>query len=135
MARLEIEIAKLNMARTQVAWDYIQKEEYRRITYPLAQESKVLDRQWKDMSSYLKELELFQTRRKHAILPIIEKAMSVLFGTVSEDDVRVISGKLESVEKYQRVISKVVRESISILNVTRLELTNHKLANLPIAEF
>ena len=36
LARLEIEIAKLDKARTQVAWDYLQKEENHRITEPLA---------------------------------------------------------------------------------------------------
>lgn len=125
LACLEIEIAKLDIARTQVAQDYLQEEEYCCITDPLAQESKILDRQWKDTSSYLKELELLQTRRKHAILSIIGKAMSVLFMMVSEDDVRVIRGKLESVEK-NREMCKVVKECISILNVTRLELAKNR---------
>ena len=34
LAHLEIEIAKLNKTRTQVAWDYLQKEEYHHIRDP-----------------------------------------------------------------------------------------------------
>lgn len=78
LARLEMGIVKFDSARTQVAQDYLQNEEYCRIMYPLAQESLILDRQWKDMSLYLKWVQLLQTRKK-TILPIVGKALSVLF--------------------------------------------------------
>ena len=120
LAHLETKIGKLDKVRTQVARDYWWKKDYCCIMDPLAQEYKILDRQWKDMSLYLKEVELLQTRRKCAILPIIGKAISVLFGTASEDDARAIREKLVSMEKNQ-VMANVVRESISVLNVTRLE--------------
>lgn len=50
LAHLEMEITKLGRARTQVAQDYLQNEEYHCIMYPLAQESLILNRQLKDMS-------------------------------------------------------------------------------------
>lgn len=57
---------------------------------------------------------------------IVGKALSVLFGTVTNDDIESMRKKLGEVEKNNKVLAQVVRESVSILNVTRLELTKNK---------
>lgn len=58
------------------------------------------------------------------VLPIVGKALSVLFRTVTNDDIESIRKKLGEVEKHQRVLTQVVRESILILNV--MNRTNEK---------
>lgn len=75
----------------------------------------------KDMSLYLKGVMLLQTRWKLAVLPIVGKTLNVLFGTVSEDDMRTIRRKLRNVERGQQV-TQVTKESVSILSITRLKL-------------
>lgn len=86
----------------------------------------MLERQWKDMSLYLKEVKLLQTRQKQAVLPIVGKALNVFFGTMSEDNMRTIRSKLGNVERDQQVLTQVTKESVSILNVTRLELAENR---------
>ena len=48
------------------------------------------------MSNYLRGIKLLRIRQKRAVLPIIGKALGVLFGTVSEDEMRLIKRKLMS---------------------------------------
>lgn len=65
---------------------------------------------------------LLQTKQKRAVVPTVGKALRALFGTVCEDDVKIIRTKWKEVEKNQRVLAHVARQSVSILNVTRLEV-------------
>ena len=53
-----------------------------------------------------------QTRSKRSLLPIVGKALSFLFGTVSEDNLQSIKSKIKK-------ISHVVEESLTLLNDTR----------------
>lgn len=57
---------------------------------------------------------------------MLEKHSFILFRTVTEEDVKVIRRKLGEVEKDQRVLAQMARESVSILNVTRLELAKNR---------
>lgn len=127
LAQLRVEIDMLEAARTQGL-------NYHRVLYSLTQESLILERQWKEMSDYLKGIKLLRTRQKRAVLPIIGKALGVLFGTVSEDEIRLIKRKLTQVEQRQQSTAQVVKESVSILNVTRLEVAiNREIINWLIA--
>ena len=60
------------------------------------------------------------------MLPIIGKALGVLFSTVSEDEIRLIKKKLTHVEQKQQSMAQVVKESVSILNVTSLEMAENR---------
>ena len=80
------------------------------------------------MNLYLKGIELLQSRPKGAVIPMVGKALSVLFGTVSEEDVRVIRRKLSDVERNQKTMAQVARESLSILNITRVELAKNRVS-------
>lgn len=66
-------------------------------------------------------VELLQIKQKRAVVPTVGKALRVLFGTVWED-VKIIRRKMKEVEKNQRVLAHVARQSESILNVTKLEV-------------
>ena len=48
------------------------------------------------MGGYLKGMKLLQNRKKRSVLPIIGKALNVLFGTVSEEELDVIGGKFSA---------------------------------------
>ena len=63
-----VEVDKLEVARIQVAGEYSQGLNYHRVLYPLAQESLILERQWKEMSNYLKRIKLLRTRQRRAVL-------------------------------------------------------------------
>ena len=76
------------------------------------------------MDNFLKEAELLRTKSKRAVIPIIGKALSVLFGTVIEGEINFVR-RLDKVEGNQWILSLAAREIVSILNVTRLELAKN----------
>ena len=61
--------------------------------------------QWKEMNCYLNGVELLQTRQKRVVVLIVRKALSVLSGTVSEDNIKTIRRKLKNVEEGQKVLA------------------------------
>ena len=126
--RLKSEIIALRRARNQVAENYVHQERYIKLLYSLEQESRVMESQWKEMNLYLRGIGLLQSRPRRAVIPIVGKALSVLFGTVSEEDVRVIRRKLTDVERNQKTIAQVARESLLILNITRVELSKNRVS-------
>lgn len=126
MDKLLGQIFKLGAAWMKVVQKYTKEERYLKLLYSLGMETDIIIAQWKSMKSYLRGLELLQTRKKRSVLPIIEKALSILFATVLEDDVRLIQQKLGEVKKKEKVLVQVARNSISILNVTRVEIIRNR---------
>ena len=95
--------------------------------YSFRQEIQVLEDQWEKMGNYLGELKLLQPRKRRAVLPIFGKVLNVLFGAVSETELRAIKQKLIAREG-ERVLVQEVKSSLSILNVTRVDLTKNRQA-------
>ena len=62
------------------------------------------------------------------MLPIVGKALNVLFGTVSETELRAIKQKLIAIEEGERVLVQEAKSSLSILNITRVNLTKNRQA-------
>lgn len=56
------------------------------------------------------------------------KALSFLFGTVSEDDLNVIRGSINNLAVNQEKVIHVVEESLTILNTTRVEVAENRQA-------
>ena len=83
--RLKSEIIALRRARNLVAENYVHQERYLKLLYSLEQESSVMESQWKEMNLYLRGIGLLQSRPRRAVIPIVGKALRVLFGTVSEE--------------------------------------------------
>ena len=55
-------------------------------------------------------------RYKRGLIPIVGKALSFLFGTVSEDDLTSIKSNLRALTISQNKLIRVVREGMTILN-------------------
>lgn len=62
------------------------------------------------------------------MLPIIGKAMRFLFGTLSEEDIGSIKSNIRVLAENQNKISHVLTENLSILNVTRIEVSQNRQA-------
>ena len=54
--------------------------------------------------------------------------LNVLFGTVSETELRAIKQKLIAIEEGERVLVQEAKSSLSVLNVTRVDLTKNRQA-------
>lgn len=55
--------------------------------------------QMREMSGYLRGIELLKAQGKRAVIPIVGKALSVLFWTVTVEDMKLIKRKLTDVER------------------------------------
>lgn len=82
---------------------------------------------WKDIKTYLEGNELLQLRRKRAVIHIFRKALRVLFGSVTDAEIKIIREKLEVVEKDQRILAQLAQDIISIQMLTRLELMESRI--------
>ena len=68
-----------------------------------------------ERNEYVSEgIRLLQARQKRAVIPIVGKALSDLFSTVSEENVKTIRWKLRDVEKKSDISSGSFRELIDI---------------------
>ncbi|ESP03279.1 hypothetical protein LOTGIDRAFT_171626 [Lottia gigantea] len=65
-------------------------------------------------------------RSKRALIPFVGKALSRLFGTVSTEDLDVIRKNIEILAANQHAITQVVSESLSLLNVSRLQISENR---------
>ncbi|CAC5415478.1 unnamed protein product [Mytilus coruscus] len=70
----------------------------------------------------------FKTLHRHrrSVLPFIGSAMSFLFGTLTEDDINLIKGNVRTLAQNQKKISHILTENLSILNITRLEVSQNR---------
>ena len=80
--------------------------------------------------SILDTFKDYQTlhRQKRSVLPIVGKAMNFLFGTITESDLSSIKNNIRTLSENQKQISHVLTENLSILNVTRLEVSQNRQA-------
>ena len=67
-------------------------------------------------------------RQKRSLLPFVGKALHFLFGTVTDSDLRVIRSNVNKLAKNQEDISPVVRESLSIINTSRVQISENRQA-------
>lgn len=58
-------------------------------------------------------------RRRRSLLPIIGKAFSFLFRTVSESDLQGIRKNINNLANNQQKITHVVKESLTLINSTK----------------
>lgn len=66
--------------------------------------------------------------KREALIPIVGKALSFLFGTVSESDLKSIKRNVFRLHENQLAMSHVVAESISVINVSRVDIGENRHA-------
>ena len=65
-------------------------------------------------------------RNKRALIPIVGEGLSWLFGTATKSDVREIKRNLKTLASNQDELIHIAEESLSILNVTRVEVKQNR---------
>ena len=79
------------------------------------------------IESYIGYLAI-QGRLKKSLIPIVGKAVGYLFGTATEGDIKAIQRNIKRLAQNQEEIAHVVDESISVINITRIELDETDIA-------
>ena len=65
---------------------------------------------------------------KRLLVPIIGKGLSYLFGIATESDLNTIHSSIGRLAKSQEDITHVVDENISVINITRVEMSENRQA-------
>lgn len=75
-----------------------------------------------------RDVKSLNQRSKRALLPIVGKAFSFLFGTVSEDDLNTIRCSINNLAVNQEKVIHFVEESLTMPNTTRVEVAENRQA-------
>ena len=78
------------------------------------------------VSDMFEEYKSLLSRSKRSVLPVVGKILGFLFGTVSESDLRAISENVNALAKNQQKIVHVLKESLTILNISRIEIAENR---------
>ena len=68
------------------------------------------------------------SRVKRSLIPIIGKGPNFLFGTATESDLKTIPNNVKRLAKNQEKMAHIIDENISVINVTRVELSENRQA-------
>ena len=69
-----------------------------------------------------------QSKAKRSVLPFVGSALSFLFGVVSEDQLGQIRNSINVLARNQHAVLHVVKESLTILNVSRVQISENRHA-------
>ncbi|XP_071084800.1 uncharacterized protein [Haliotis cracherodii] len=81
-----------------------------------------------DLVDNFSEYSRLRTRPKRSLLPFVGSALSFLFGTVSEADLSTIKTNIRRLAENQAGIAHVIHEGLSILNTTRMQVSENRNA-------
>ena len=77
------------------------------------------------VESYI-DLHAIHTRIQRSLMPIIGKGLSFLFGTATEADLKVIHNNIDKLVNNQEEMGHVIDENISVINITRVEMSQNR---------
>ncbi len=67
-------------------------------------------------------------RQRRAVIPLVGKSLNFLFGTLTKKDLRLIKDNIHTLTRNDEQIFHLVEESLSIINVTRIEAEENRAA-------
>ena len=74
------------------------------------------------------------TRRRRSLLPFVGKLLGGLFGVITEEQLEVVKGQVRSLVEQQADIVHAIEDSVSVLNITRVELNENRHAINTVVE-
>ena len=81
-----------------------------------------------DLEDIVMIQESRRTKVKRAVLPIVGKALSWLFGTLTKNDLRKVYKQIDLLGDNQEQIIHVLNDTISVLNVTTVQVKENRHA-------
>ena len=118
--------ARITAHSIEQFYDFSSKQDYRRIIKGLKGKIVALqDDQHTLVANYIKLLTM-HTKMKRSLIPIIGKGLSYLFGTATESDLNEICSSVSRLAKSQEEIAHIVDKNISVINITRVEISEYR---------
>ena len=79
------------------------------------------------LGSYI-DLHAIHSRVQKSLIPIIGKGLNSLFGTAAESDLKTIHNDVDRSDKNQEEMAHIIDENISVINVTKVEMSENRQA-------
>ena len=95
--------------------------------FRLRQELGILNKQYDNLINRIVQYGSLH-RQKRSLLPIVGSALSFLFGTISDGDLHTIRRNIQTISNNQMRMKHIVAQSLTVLNVTRLEVSQNRKA-------
>ena len=120
--------ARITAHSIEQFYDFPSKEDNGRVIEGLKGEIVVLLNDQHTLVENYIELHAKHTKMKRSLIPIIGKGFSYLFGTATESDLNTICSSVSRLAKSQEEITHIVDANISVINVTRVEMSENSQA-------
>ena len=122
----DLEKAIINTYSIEQFYDFPSKQDYGRIIKELKGKIvALLNDQHTLMENYI-ELHAIQTKMKRSLIPIIGKSLIYLFGITTESHVKTLLSSASKLPKSQEEIAHVVDENVSVINITRVKMSENR---------
>ena len=102
------------------------KQDFRSVIAGLRAEIATLQKDQINLVESYIDLQAIHTRIQRSLIPIIGKGLSFLFGTATESDLKVIHNNINKLAKNQEEMAHVIDENISVINITRVEMSQNR---------
>ncbi|MES9990712.1 MAG: envelope fusion protein, partial [Candidatus Thiodiazotropha sp.] len=100
----------------------------------LREEIDSLDKVLEGILQSYSDYESLGSRDRRSILPVVGKIMSFMFGTISESDLEDVRRALTELSRNQQDIVHMLEEQMSILNVSRTQIAENRMAILDLVK-
>ena len=92
---------------------------------------KDLKREFDELRQEYSEIQKLESsgkapRIKRSIMPFVGRLTSILFGTVSEDELESVNRNLKRLSNNQETLTHVLNESLSLMNISRNEIRENR---------
>lgn len=98
---------------------------------------KEVDSLYKSLDGILQNFNGYRSlgsRSRRSVIPVIGRIMSFLFGTISESDLDDVRRGINDLSKNQQEIIHVLEEQITLLNVSRVQITENRNAIIDLVK-
>ena len=102
------------------------KQDFRSVIAGLRTEIATLQKDLMNLVESYIDLHAMHTRIQRSLIPIIGKGLSFLFGTATEADLKVIHNNIDKLANNQEEMAYVIDENISVINITRVEMSQNR---------
>ena len=106
---------------------YNLKPFFRRVIIQLKVEIASMNISYRNLYNTFATIKLLQDREKRSLLPFTWSALSFLFGTMSDADLGSIRRNIGLLNKNQKRIAHVVKESLTVIKTTRTAVSENRV--------
>jgi hypothetical protein len=126
--KLRKDLVTVNQMMTHILDAYASDEHtgYERRFRKFQRELEMLADTFNGTTLKFSQVRQLRGRNKRSLIPFVGSALNFLFGTVTDADLRKVQRNIRVLAENQRTIQHVMEDSLTILNTTRVEVSENR---------